>query len=232
MRRSLPEGRSRPTLAALTQVFLKVGNTTFGGGPPVMAALQREFVERYGWLSDEEYGLSFALARVTPGTNVMAFCAATGWQILGWAGAAAGALSPTVPSAVIAVLITIGYENWRTNPLALAAINGTVAAVAGMMLATVYSLVKPYLTSPASGAPDLRAPAHRLLRAVRTLTIFGGSFLALWKFGWSPLQVIAAVLVVGLLWTDSADGAQQQPQEVQRDDRASALHEEQDPTAP
>ncbi len=191
----------RPSLAALTGVFLKVGNTTFGGGPPTMAALQREFVDRYGWLSQEEYGLSFALARVTPGTNVMAFCAATGWQILGWAGALAGALSPTLPSAVIAVLITVGYENWRTNALALAAINGTVAAVAGMMLATVYSLVKPYMGGMGSHG-------HRLIRGVRAIAISGGAFLGLWKFGLTPLQIIALVLVVGLVWTDPADREQ------------------------
>ena len=186
----------RPTLAALTGVFFKVGNTTFGGGPPTMAALQRVFVDRYGWLTNEEYGLSYALARVTPGTNVMAFCAATGWQILGWGGAIAGALSPTLPSAVIAVLITIGYENWRTNPLAFAAINGTVAAVAGMMLATVYSLVKPHVGG-------LRGAS--LIRSVRAIAISGGAFLALWKFGLTPLQIIALVLVIGLLWQDPTD---------------------------
>ena len=194
----------RPTLAALTGVFLKVGNTTFGGGPPTMAALQREFVEREGWLSQEDYALSFALARVTPGTNVMAFCAATGWQILGWAGALAGAFSVTLPSAVIAVLITIGYENWRTNPLALAAINGTVAAVAGMMLATVYSLVKPHMASLRGSGPR----GVKLMRSVRAIAISGGAFLALWKFGLTPLQIIALVLVIGLLWQDPSDRSQ------------------------
>jgi chromate transporter len=198
----------RPSLAALTGVFFKVGNTTFGGGPPTMAALQREFVDRHGWLTQEEYGLSFALARVTPGTNVMAFCAATGWQILGWVGAIAGTFSVTLPSAVIAVLITVGYENWRTNPLALAAINGTVAAVAGMMLATVYSLVKPHM-----GASGSQASGMSLIRSVRAIAISGGAFLALWKFGLTPLQIIALVLVVGLLWRDPADREQAAPRQ-------------------
>jgi len=192
----------RPTLAALTGVYLKVGNTTFGGGPPTMAALQREFVQRYGWLSQEEYGLAFALARVTPGTNVMAFCAATGSQILGWTGALTGALSPTLPSAVLAVLITVGYENWRANPLALAAINGTVAGVAGMMLATVFSLVRPYWSG-------LRGSG--LVSSLRAVTISGGAFLSLWKFGLTPLQIIALVVVVGLLWQDPAVKPEKDP---------------------
>lgn len=192
----------RPTLAALTGVYLKIGNTTFGGGPPTMAALQREFVDRLGWLTQEQYGLAFALARVTPGTNVMAFCAATGSQILGWAGALTGALSPTLPSAVLAVLITVGYENWRTNPLALAAINGTVAAVAGMMLATVFSLVRPYWNGVRGSG---------LVSSLRATTISGGAFLSLWKLGLTPLQVIALAVVVGLLWQDPATKPEKGP---------------------
>jgi chromate transporter len=186
----------RPTLAQLTGVFFKVGNTTFGGGPPTMAALQREFVELHHWLSNEEYGLSFALARLTPGTNVMAFCAATGWQILGWVGSFAGTLAVTLPSAVMAVLITVGYETWRSNALALAAINGIVAGVAGMMLATVYLLVKPHTAG-------FRGPGFQ--KTLRAIVISGGAFLLLWKFKWSPLQIIALVAVMGLLWHDSAD---------------------------
>ena len=161
-----------------------------------MAALQREFVDRYGWLSSEEYGLSFALARLTPGTNIVAFCAATGWQILGWAGALVGVLAPTFPSAVIAVLFTVGYETWRSNPVALAAINGTIAGVAGMMLATVYRLVWPH-TDGLRGAG--------LQRTVRAILIAGGAFFLLWKFRWSPLQIVAIAAVVGVLWPDPAD---------------------------
>ena len=88
-----------PTLRKLTGVFLRVGNTTFGGGLPTMAALQRELVEDNHWLSLEDYALAFSLARVTPGTNVIAFCAAAGARIMGWRGALAATLAETGPSA-------------------------------------------------------------------------------------------------------------------------------------
>jgi len=71
-----------PTLRQLTGVFFRIGNTTFGGGLPTMAALQREFVEQHHWLTPEDYALAFSLARITPGTNVIAFCAASGARIL------------------------------------------------------------------------------------------------------------------------------------------------------
>ena len=77
------------SLRRLLFLSLRVGNSTFGGGEPTMAVFQRELVGRRGWLSPEQYGLAYGLARVTPGTNVLAFCAAAGWQLLKWPGALA-----------------------------------------------------------------------------------------------------------------------------------------------
>src|SRR5437588_12541559 len=108
-----------PSLRKLAGVFLRVGNTTFGGGLPTMAALQRELVEDNHWLSIEDYALAFSLARVTPGTNVIAFCAASGARILGWRGALAATVAETGPSAVLAILMTQGYESWRGHDCVL-----------------------------------------------------------------------------------------------------------------
>jgi chromate transporter len=180
----------RPTLGKLTGIFLKIGNTTFGGGVPTIAALEREFVSRRGWLSEEDFALAFSLCRVTPGTNIIAFCAATGARIFGLAGALSGVLSETLPSAVLAVLITQGYETWRTNPWVLAGISGTIAAVAGMMWASIWSLARPSFGG-----------WHRSLRALVILT---GAFLGIWKFGLTPVPIIGLAALVGVLWEEPA----------------------------
>jgi chromate transporter len=179
----------KPTLRQLTGIFFRIGNTTFGGGLPTIAALQRELVDRRRWLSREDYGLAYALARITPGTNVIAFCTAAGARILGFPGALSGALAETVPSAVLAILITQGYQSWSSRPLVMAAISGTIAAVAGMMWSSVWALVRPYT---------------RGVRAtVRAIVFTGGSFLAIWKFGLSPLPIIALAALLGCLWPES-----------------------------
>lgn len=61
-----------PWLGPLTALSLRIGNLTFGGGDPAMAALQRELVERRQWLTQEDFTLIWSLSRVTPGTNVVA----------------------------------------------------------------------------------------------------------------------------------------------------------------
>ena len=181
-------GTVAPTLGKLTSVFFRIGNTTFGGGPPTMAALQREFVDREKWLSPEEYALAFSLARVTPGTNIIAFCAATGAQILGLRGALTGVFSETLPSAMLAVLMTQGYESWRTNAIVMAGVAATIAAVVGMMWSAVWWLVAPYWGG--------------VQRSLRATAITGGAFLALWKLGLSPLQIIGLAAVAGLMWKE------------------------------
>jgi len=196
-------GEPRPTLGELTSVFFRIGNTTFGGGIPTIAALQRELVDRKDWLSNEEYGLAFALARVTPGTTIIAFCTATGAQISGIAGAMAGTLAVTLPSAALAVMITVGYETWRSHPAVLAAIGGTVAAVAGMMLATVWSLIRPYWGGFQRAG---------LAQSFRTLVFAGGAFAALW-YGVSPLTIIAVAVIAGWLWKEpgKTESAKKEP---------------------
>ena len=184
----MPVSVSTPTLRKLTGIFLRIGNTTFGGGLPTIAALQRELVEQRAWLSQEDYALAFSLARVTPGTNVIAFCTAVGAQILGLRGAVAGALAETVPSAVLAVFMTQGYESWRTNAWVMAGVGGTIAAVAGMMWSSIWSLVRPQFRNRKS--------------AFRAGVITLAAFLAIWKFGLGPISIIGLAAVVGLLWQE------------------------------
>jgi chromate transporter len=178
----------KPTLARLSGVFLRIGNTTFGGGDPTMAALQRELVDRKGWLAPEDFALAYSLARITPGTNVVAFCVAVGARILGIGGAVAGALGESLPSAILAVVITWGYESLRANPWAMAMIAGTIAAVTGMMWASVWLLVRPQIRG--------------LQKAIRAIVIFSAAFIAAWRFGVTPIPVIGAAAIAGFLWKE------------------------------
>lgn len=173
---------NKPSLASLSGVYLKIGNTTFGGGDPTMAMLQRELIAR-DWITREDFALAYSLARVTPGTNVLAFCAGTGARVLGFGGAVVAVLAVTLPSAILAVLLTRGFEAWRGHPWPMAAIGGTVAAVSGMMWASVWILVKPYL-------------------GWRGLLFAGSAFLAAWIFHVTPVPVIFVAALAGYLWPD------------------------------
>jgi chromate transporter len=176
---------ARPGLGHLLRLFFRLVNFTFGGGDPTMAALQREMVDRHGWLTPEQYGLAYGLARVTPGTNVLAFCAAVAWMLRGWRGAVVAVVAGTIPSTILVVWMTYGYQSLKTNAVALSAIAGMLAAAVGMMFAAAWNLVRP-----AFAAGD-RARSL-LLAAVAAALIVSGL---------SPVPVLALAAASGYIWT-------------------------------
>lgn len=173
-------------LREMAWIFLRIGNLTFGGGDPIMAAFQRELVERRRWLSADQYALAFALARVTPGTNVLAFCAAVGWFLRGWLGAFIAVPAATVPSGLLVIALTAAYEELQGMRLAAGAIGGLLAAAVGMMVAAAWNLIRPRLVA-----------GNRLRIAVLTL----GALVLLLGFSASPLPVLGLGAAAGALWT-------------------------------
>ncbi len=78
-----------PTTAQLFVVFARIGLTSFGGG--LSGWLLREFVQRRGWLGEEEFLSGLALAQAFPGVNVVNLAIWIGYRLRGTPGALAGA---------------------------------------------------------------------------------------------------------------------------------------------
>jgi chromate transporter len=174
-------------LGELTALCLRIGATTFGGGDPTIAALQRELVERRRVLPRDRFGVLFALARITPGTNMLAFCAGAGWMLSGWPGAAVAVTAMALPSAVIAVLLLYAFEELLKNAVAAAGIASMIAAAVGLMFAASYLLVRPHL-----GRSKL----------LRTALLAAGAFVVAWKQLLPPVQVLGLAAVVGYFWPE------------------------------
>ncbi|HTC36702.1 MAG TPA: chromate transporter [Bryobacteraceae bacterium] len=177
----------RPRLTSLSRLFARVGVTVFGGGDPTIAILQREFYQRE-WLSPEKFAIAFGLARLTPGTNVLAFCAAAGWYIRGLPGALAAVLAITIPASVLVVWLTRAYDLTTRYPLALSIANALVAAAVGTMVGAAVLLVRSQLKRG---------------RWIRPIVISTGAFLLAYVIKLSPLQVISVAAVAGFFWPES-----------------------------
>jgi chromate transporter len=169
---------------SLGWLYTRIGSTTFGGGDPTMAALQSEIFARK-WVDREQYGLVYALARATPGTNILAFCAGTGWLALGALGSILGVVGASFASAIIVTFLTAGYVVWRENPWAMSAINGMLAAATGLMGVAAWSLLQPQF---------------RPGKWVRALVIFSAALLLTLQFGLTPIQVLGLAALSGALW--------------------------------
>jgi chromate transporter len=171
----------------LGRIFFRVGSLSFGGGNANIATLRRELVEQREWLTPEQFNLCYALSRIAPGTNLLAFCVAVGWVLLGRAGALAAVLALSLPSAVIVVGLTSLYEFYGQQTTVLTITRWLLAATIGIIAASAWALVRPALS-------------RRRWR--RSIIIVVGAFALNTFLSVSPLKVLLAAALVGLFWTE------------------------------
>ena len=179
---SLPPQAS---LRAIAAAFARYANATFGGGSATTAVLHRELVDERAWVSAGRFALIYALARLTPGTNLLALCTGLGWQLSSWRGAVVALLAASVPCSLIVVLVTYFFEQWSQNRIAQLAIKGAVAAAVGITVVTCWTISKPYLRST---------------QWARAALIGVAAFVLAVGFGIQPIRVLLGAAALGMLW--------------------------------
>ena len=87
--------------------YLKIGTFTIGGGYVMLSMIEREIVDRKGWIDREEFMNMIALAQAAPGLIAVNSAIFIGWRIGGWRGVIATVLGAVLPSFFI--IPTSGY---------------------------------------------------------------------------------------------------------------------------
>ena len=177
------------SLRALAGLFLRAGNLTFGGGDAITAVLQRELVVRRGWITLDEFALAQSLGGVTPGTRILAFAAAVAWIVRRWAGVLTAVLAVSVPSALVTVVLTAGFDSLRGSRPAALTLAAVLASAIGLMWAAGWLLLQPQLRRDAWLKPVI---------------VFAGAVVVFVGWSVSPIQVLAVAAVIGALWVDPA----------------------------
>src|SRR5689334_8246230 len=97
------------TNMGLFRIWLNIGLQSFGGGTATLYLIRREAVERYAWLTDEEFARSWGICQIAPGINILGLVILIGYRVRGWVGVALALLGLLVPSAAITVVLTAAY---------------------------------------------------------------------------------------------------------------------------
>lgn len=136
--------KPRPNLRQIADLFVRYANFTFGGGSATTAVIHHELVSKRQWLDDDRFSLSFALARVTPGTNVLAFCAGIGWLLGRLPGAVVALLASSLPCTLIVVVVTVLLGSVQDSGIVEAAIHGAIACAVAITAKTGWTIAEPH----------------------------------------------------------------------------------------
>ncbi|MCW5612167.1 MAG: chromate transporter [Rubrivivax sp.] len=110
----------------------------FGG---VLAVVQRELVDRRGWLTREQFVEDWAVAQTLPGPNVVNLALMLGDRHFGWRGAFAAVAGLLLFPLVLLLALALGFEGLAEVPAAQGALRGMAAVAAGLVAGTALKLL-------------------------------------------------------------------------------------------
>ena len=165
-------------LMNLFAAFFRIGLFTFGGGYAMLPMLQREVVDHYRWVTEEEVLDYYAIGQCTPGVIAVNTATFIGYKHRGVKGAIAATLGVVFPSLIIIMTLAGVISAFSNLTLVQHAFAGIRVCVAVLVFNAVVKLWKG-------------AVVDKLTRAL-FLVVFAGSTL-------TNIPVMAFVLSAGIL---------------------------------
>lgn len=174
--------------------YLKIGTFTLGGGYAMLPLIQREVVDRKGWIDGEEFLNMIALAQAAPGLIAVNSAIFIGWRIGGWRGVCGAVLGAVLPSFLIILAIAMVFQDWKEIPAVEAAFKGIRPAVVALIAAPLVKLAK-------SAMKRTDRSSNRIQNADRNalfLLVSLAAALLIWLGHVNPVWVILATIVFTL----------------------------------
>jgi len=169
----------RSALGALLLQSLVWSFLAVGGAPTLLPDIHRYVVEVHHWMTSTQFAEVYALAQVAPGPNIM-YVTPIGWQVAGWAGAAATTLPWLVPASTLTLLVGHLHARYPQVALGRAIRRGLTPITIGLMLASGWTLMRAV-------DHDWRGSLLTLLAVVLVL-----------RTPWNPLWLLAAGALAGM----------------------------------
>lgn len=123
-------------------VILKFNALTFGGGYTIIPLLKQYFVENKKILEEDEVLKITTLAQSGPGVMVVSASLLLGYRLFGKKGAFAGILGAVLPPLIIISVISLFYQQFRSNIWVSAALAGIGGTIVSILFVTVFNMAK------------------------------------------------------------------------------------------
>lgn len=127
-------------LAIIFTTMFKIGLFTFGGGWSIIAQMQNEFVDRRGWMTEEELVDYMSLAKSFPGIMIINMSVFCGYTMCGVAGAVIAAIGLSTPALLAIAVVTYFYSALRENVYVARILNGVRSVVIPIIISASLKL--------------------------------------------------------------------------------------------
>ncbi|MBD9112839.1 MULTISPECIES: chromate transporter [Bacteroides] len=164
-------------------VYLKIGVFGFGGGYAMLSLIQFEIVERYHWLTLQQFTDVVAISQMTPGPIGINSATYIGYTVTGniW-GAVIATVAVCLPSFLMVLFISYFFVKFKNNKYVNAAMSGLLP----MSVALI-------------GAAALLLMNEDNFIDYKSILIFVVAFFLTWKYKVHPILMILLAGVMGFI---------------------------------
>ena len=124
--------------------FFKIGAFTFGGGWAMISIIEREIVDKHGWIAKDDFLDLLAIAQSLPGILAVNIATAVGDKLRGTKGGMVAAAGTILPSflIILAFAIFLTPDLIKNNKVISSIFMGIRPAVVALIIAPVISSAK------------------------------------------------------------------------------------------
>ena len=154
---------------------------TFGGGYVIIPLMRKKFVEKLGWIDEQEMVDLTAIAQSSPGAIAVNASVLVGYRVAGILGALVTVLGTVLPPLIILSVISFFYTAFRDNAVVSLIMKGMQAGVAAVICDVVITMAQSTLKE----------------RKLMPGLVMAGAFWASYFFHVNVILIILACGVIG-----------------------------------
>lgn len=184
----------------LFYTFFKIGLFGFGGGYAMLSLIQGEIVQRYGWISSQEFTDIVAISQMTPGPigiNSATYVGYTAVQnagfegpFFGFLGSCTATFAVVFPSFILMLLISRFFLKYQKHPTVENVFRGLRPAVVGLLASAALLLMNK------ENFGDFQNDKYTFFISI---TIFLITFIATKIYKVNPIKMIILMGAAGFL---------------------------------
>lgn len=122
--------------------FFRSGMLGYGGGLSAIPLMQREVVDKYKWMDDEEFSDVLALGNTLPGPINTKLAGYIGWKLKGWLGMINALIAAVLPTAILMILLLTVLNAYKDRPWVEGMSKGVIPVASVMIGVLAWDFIK------------------------------------------------------------------------------------------
>lgn len=187
----MKEKRNYKILLPLFWETFKLSAFTVGGGYVIVPLMKKKFVEKLGWISEEEMLDFVSMAQSCPGAMAVNASLFVGYKMAGFIGQAVSLIATVLPCLILLTAISFVYVAFASNTVVKAVLMGMSAGVAAVMADVVIGMIGKFIKN----------------KDVISVIIAAAAFVCVAIFKVNIIYILAVACILGFIINSRKKGA-------------------------